>query len=91
MSLTGVNINTILSTKYLGGDNKAINAFLSMWRPPTTPLPPTLPVQAVQAVPQTQPSVVENAEHDESTVTARTVDLQPITMYQPVNESPSAC
>ena len=47
-------------------------------------------MQAVQAVPQTQPSVVENAEHDESTVTARTVDLQPITMYQPVNESPSA-
>ena len=36
-----------------------------------------------------QPSEIENAEQDESTVLAVTVDLQPMTMYQPINESPS--
>ena len=86
MNLSGVNIDSILSTKHLGaGDNKVIDTFLSTWQPPATPLPPA---QTTQAVPQTQPSVVETTEA-ESTVTAPTIDLQPITMHQPVNDSSS--
>ena len=78
MNLSGVNVDSILNTKYLGaGDNKVIDTFLSTWQPPATPLPPA---PTGQAAPQTQPSVVETAE---STTTEPTIDLQPITMHQP--------
>ena len=37
MNLSGVNVDSILTTKYLGArDNKVINMFLSMWQPPAT-------------------------------------------------------
>ena len=79
MDLSDVNLQSILTTKHLGaGDSRVIDAFLSTWQPPATPLPL---VHAVQRVPQTQPSVVETIDQDQSTVTSTTVYLQPVTMH----------
>ena len=78
MNLEGVNVESILQTKYPGvGDNKVIDMFLATWQPPATPLPLT---QDLQEVSQTQLSGVETTE---STATQSTIDLQPVTMYQP--------
>ena len=78
MNLEGVNVESILQTKYLGiGDNKVIGMFLPTWQPPATPLPLA---QDLQEGSQTQLSVVETTE---STATQSTIDLQPVTMYQP--------
>ena len=78
MNLEGVNIESILQTKYLGvGDNKVVDMFLATWQPPATPLPVA---QDLQEVSQTQLSVVETTD---SIATQSTIDLQPVTMYQP--------